>query len=142
MFNLILVRCHLLCVYWAKFVRRVLFFFLRLIAEFYTTHCMSCIQLRAAVSKTTKSPLQLCSGHSLAMCCAVWFAAPHSRDADGDSPICFMLDLNRPQSVLLLFRRTSECRDRSCPMGLLDRVWTNSLNRQHMMSHFVLKLRA
>ena len=49
-----------------------------------TTHCMSRSQLRAAVPDTTKCPLQLCSGHSLAMCCAVWFAAPHSHDADGD----------------------------------------------------------
>ena len=70
------------------------FFFLRLIDDCsYTSHCS---QLRAAVSNNTKSLLQLCSGHSLAMCCAVWFAAPHSHDADGDSPIWFMLDLKLP----------------------------------------------
>ena len=37
----------------------------------------------------TKSPLQLCSGHSLAMWCAVWFAAQRSHDAGGASPIWF-----------------------------------------------------
>ena len=41
-------------------------------------------QVRVAVSDTTKSPLQLCSGHSLAMCCAVCFATLRSHDADGD----------------------------------------------------------
>ena len=61
------------------------FFFLRLIEEFYMrTAAGSRSQLRAAVSNTTKSPLQLCSGHSLAMCFAVWSVAPHSHDADGD----------------------------------------------------------
>ena len=46
-------------------------FFLRLIEEFYTSHCRQYSQLRAAMSNTVKSPLQLCSGHSLAMCCAL-----------------------------------------------------------------------
>ena len=33
------------------------------------THCRSCSRFPAAVSNTTKSPLQPCSaGHSLAMC--------------------------------------------------------------------------
>ena len=79
------------------FHTRCPFLFLRLIeSSIYTTHCRSCNQFRAAVSNTTKSPSQLCSGHSLAMCCAVWSVAPHSHDADGDSPIRFMVDLNLP----------------------------------------------
>ena len=113
------------------------FFFLRLIEEFYTTHCRSCSQLHAAVSNTTKSPLQLCSGHSLAMCCAVWSVAPHSHDADGDCPIRFMLDLNLPLPVQIRFRCTSECHARSCPMGLFDGVWMNVLNQQCVISHLV-----
>ena len=35
------------------------------------------------------------------------------------------------------FRRTSECRVRSCPIGLRDGVSMNSLNRQRVMSHLV-----
>ena len=58
--------------------------------------CRSCSQLRDAVSNASTSPLQRCSGHSLAMCCAVWSVAPHSHDADGDSPIWFTLPLNLP----------------------------------------------
>ena len=60
------------------------------------SQCRSRSQLRAAVSSKTKSPSQLHSGHSLVMCCAVavWLVAPHSHDADGDSPIWFTLALN------------------------------------------------
>ena len=35
------------------------------------------------------------------------------------------------------FRRTGECRARSCHMGLCDGVWMNYLNRQRVMSHLV-----
>ena len=35
------------------------------------------------------------------------------------------------------FRRTGECRARSCRMGLCDGVWMNYLNRQRVMSHLV-----
>ena len=33
--------------------------------------------------------------------------------------------------------RFSRCRARLCPMGLFDGLWTNSLNRQLMVSHLV-----
>ena len=40
----------------------------------------------------------------MVMCCAVWLVAPHSHDADGDSPIWFVLALHLP--VRIRFRRT------------------------------------
>ena len=97
---------------------------------FYTENCRSLSQLHAEVFNhfnVTESQLQSCSSHSMAMCCAVWLAlaAPHSHDADGDSPIWFMLYLNLPKLVLIRFRRSSECRARSCSMGLFDGVWMN-----------------
>ena len=92
------------------------------------SHCRSRSQLCAAVFNVTKSPLELCSGHSLAMCCAVWSVAPPSYYADGESPIWFMLYINLPYPVLIRFRRTSECHATSCPTGFFDRVWMNSLN--------------
>ena len=49
--------------------------------------------------------VQLCRGHSLATWCTVWFAAPHSHDADGDSYIWFMLYPNLPYPVPIRFRR-------------------------------------
>ena len=63
-------------------------------------------------------------------------AAPHSRDADGDSPIMFMLYLNLLERV----RRTSECRVRSCLIGLPDGVWTSSLNRQCVVPRLVFQV--
>ena len=38
------------------------------------------------------------------------------------------------------FRRTSECRVGSCPIGLRDGVWMNSLNRQCVVSHLVFQV--
>ena len=88
-------------------------FFLHLIKySSYMTHCRSRNQLRAAVFNVTKSPLELCSGHSLAMCCAFWSVAPPSYYADGESPIWFMLYINLPYPVLIRFRRMSECHAR------------------------------
>ena len=38
------------------------------------------------------------------------------------------------------FWRTTECRLRSCPIGLSDGVWMNSLNRQCVVSHLVFQV--
>ena len=99
---------------------------------FYTSHCKSRSQWRAAVCNTTKSPLQLCKGHLLAMWGVVWLAAPHSHDADGDSPIWFMLYLNLPYPVRIWLRRTSECRVRSCPTSFFLNLyrWINALDNK------------
>ena len=40
----------------------------------------------------------------------------------------------------MLFRRTSECRVRSCPISLRDGVSMNSLNRQCVVSHLVFQV--
>ena len=69
------------------------------------------------------------------MCCAVWFAAPHSHDADCDCPILFMLlYVNPPQPVLILFRYTR------CHTGLFDGVLMNYVNRQRMVPYLVSKV--
>ena len=55
----------------------------------------SCV-LQCPTVPSLRHNTELCSGHSLAMHCAVWSVAPHSHDAGGYSPIRFMLDINLP----------------------------------------------
>ena len=107
-------------------------FFLRLIEDF-LSHCSSRSQLRAAVSNTTKSPLQLCSGHSLAMCWAVWFAAPHSHDADGDSPTRFMWSgLQRHTHTMLMATVPSGSCGLACSAAL-TRCWWRQSHQVHVV---------
>ena len=116
----------------------------------YEEECSSCVWCRIVlyvvlqvVKPVTRCSVQhhqvsvttVCRGHLLAMWRAVWLSAPHSRDADGDSPIWLMLYLNLPYPVLMRFRR--KCRVRSCPTGLFDGVWMNSLKWQLVVSHLV-----
>ena len=68
-------------------------------------------------------------GHSLVMWSAVCLSAPYSHQADGASPIWFMLCLNLPYPVLIRSGRTIERRLSSCPTGFFGRIWINSLSR-------------
>ena len=85
--------------------------------------------MRAAVSNTTKYSLQM-------------FAAPHCTHtmlmATVPSGSCWIYSCHSQFSIR--FRRTCECRAISCPMGLFDGVWMNSLNRQRMVSHLVFQV--
>ena len=99
----------------------------------HVSHCKS-----RSPSSLTRSPLHLCSGHSLVMWSAVCRSPPHSHEADGASPIWFMLCFNLPYPVLIPLRRTSECRLISCPAGLFDGIVINSLSLQGVASHLLV----
>ena len=97
-----MVIVFFVCVFVGEFYPRVIFktitvFFLHMIqggsiVSHFRSQRQS--QARAGLSSLTRSPLHLCRGHSLVMWSAVCLSAPHSREADGASPIWFMLCLN------------------------------------------------
>ena len=103
-----------------------------------TSHFRSRSQARVGTSNLTRSPLHVYSGHSLVMWSAVCLSAPHSHEADGASPIWFMVCLNLPYPVLMRLRRTSECRPSSCPTGFFDGIGINYLSLQGVASHLLV----
>ena len=95
-------------------------------------------QARSGPSSLTRSLLHLCSGHSLVMWSAVCLSTLHSHEADGASPIWFMLCFNLSCPVLTRLRCVSKCQLWSCLTGFFDGIGINSISLQGVSSHLLV----
>ena len=90
----------------------------------FITYC-SCVWLRILLDGTLQVAKR--RGHSQAMWRAVWLAAPHSHDADGDSPIRFMWSgLQRRTHTMLMATDPSGSCGLACSAALTRCWWWQS----------------